>query len=86
MKVELRTVSRNGQVAIPRKFLERLGVTPPAKVRLIQERDAVVIRRSAATRMSDEEFSAFLDRIRGRNARLTQKQVTESIRQARRAR
>jgi len=86
MKAEIRTVSQNGQVAIPKRFLEALGVTPPAKVRLIQERDAVVIRKSPMVRMSDEGFSAFLDRIRRRNTHVTQKQVTESIRQARQAR
>lgn len=86
MKAEIRTISRNGQVAIPRRFLEALGVRPPVKVRLIQERDAVIIRKSPTTRMSDEEFSRFLDAIRRRNARVTHRQVAESIRQARPAR
>lgn len=86
MKTEIRTLSQNGQVAIPKRFLEALGVTPPAKVRLIQEKDTVVIRRSSMTRMSDEEFSAFLNKVRTRNARVTEKQVAESIRQAREAR
>lgn len=86
MKVEIRTVSQNGQVAIPREFLNALGVTPPAKVRLVQEGHAVIIKKSPLTRMSDEEFSTFLDRVRRRNAGVTQRQTAESIRQVRRAR
>ena len=83
MQMEIRTVSQNGQVALPRRFLEALGLTPPVKVRVIQEADQVVIRRSPATRMSDEDFSAFLEGIRKRNSRITRKQVAASIRQAR---
>lgn len=83
LNVQVRTVSRNGQVAIPKRFLEALGLTPPAKVEVIQERDAVVIRRGRTTRMSDDAFLVFLDRIRRRNTRVTQAQVAETIRHAR---
>lgn len=83
MQIEIRTVSQNGQVALPRRFLEALGLTPPVKVRVIQERDQVVIRRSPASRMSDEDFSAFLEVVQKRNSRITQRQVAKSIRQAR---
>lgn len=83
LNVELRTVSKNGQVAIPRRFLEALGVPPLAKVRVIREKDAIVIRKSPMTRMSDEEFERFLNRIRQRNKRVTAAQVAESIRQVR---
>jgi bifunctional DNA-binding transcriptional regulator/antitoxin component of YhaV-PrlF toxin-antitoxin module len=86
MKTEIRTVSQNGQVAIPKYFLKALGLTPPVKVRLTQEREAVVIRKSPMTRMSDEAFSAFLDRLRLRTTRVTPRQVAASIRHARRLR
>lgn len=85
MQTQMRTVSRNGQVAIPKRFLEALGVTPPAKVRVIQERESIVIRKGPVSRMSDEAFLEFLDRIRHRNADVTQQQVTKAIRQVRRS-
>lgn len=84
LDIQVRTVSRNGQVAIPKRFLEALGLTPPAKVEVIQERDTVVIRRGRTTRMSDEAFLVFLERIRRRNGRVTQAQVAETIRHVRR--
>ena len=84
LQTELRTVSRNGQVALPKRFLEALGVPPLAKVRVIKQKDAIVIRKSPMTRMSDEEFLALLDKIRKQNRHVTQKQVAESIRQVRR--
>ena len=37
------------------------------------------------TRMSDEAFLEFLSRVRRRNAKVTQRQVEESIRQVRKA-
>jgi len=83
MKTQTRTVSQNGQVAIPRRFLEALGIIPPEKVRVVQEQDAIVIRKSPTTRLSDEAFQALLERIRRRNARVTTRQVEESIRQVR---
>lgn len=83
-QVQVRTVSRNGQVAIPKRFLEALGLAPPVKVQVIQTNDAVVIRRGPMSRMSDEAFHALLARIRQRNARVTQRQVAEAIRQVRR--
>ncbi len=82
--IQVRTISRNGQVAIPKRFLEALGLTPPAKVQLIQERDTVVIRRGSMTRMSDEALQELLARVRRRNAGVTSRQVTEAIRQVRR--
>ena len=84
LQTELRTLSRNGQVALPKRFLEALGVSPLAKVRVIKEKDAIVIRKSTMTRMSDEEFLALLEKIRKQNKHVTQKQVAESIRQVRR--
>lgn len=84
LETELRTVSRNGQVALPKRFLAALGVPPLAKVRVIKEKDAIVIRKSPMTRMSDEEFLALLEKIRKQNRHVTQKQVAESIRQVRR--
>ena len=81
----IRTVSRNGQIAIPKRFLEALGLTPPVKVQVCQERDAVVIRRGATTRLSDEAFLEFLARVRRRNAKVTPRQVEETIRYVRRA-
>ncbi len=83
MQAQTRTVSKNGQVAIPKKFLEAMGVTPPAKVQVVQEREAIVIRRSPMTQMSDEAFQTFLNRIRHRNVRVTQGQVQQVIRQVR---
>lgn len=44
----IRTVSRNGQIAIPKRFLEALGLTPPVKVQIIQERSTVSIRPQPA--------------------------------------
>lgn len=85
MAKAIRTVSRNGQIAIPKRFLEALGLTPPVKVQVSQERDAVVIRRGVTTRLSDEAFLEFLARIRRRNARVTPKQVETTIRHVRRA-
>ena len=84
LQVELRTVSRNGQVALPKRFLEALGVLPLAKVQVIQEKEAIVIRKSSMTRMSDKEFMVFLKRIWSRNAHITQKQVAAEIRKVRR--
>ena len=84
LQVQLRTISRNGQVAIPKRFLEALGVAPLSKVQVVQEREAIVIRKSPMTRMSDEAFQEFLGQIRRRNTRITQHQVAESIRQVRR--
>ncbi len=84
LQAELRTVSRNGQVALPKRFLEALGVPPLAKVRVIKEKDAIVIRKSSMTRMSDEEFLDLLEKIRKQNKHVTQRQVAESIRQVRR--
>jgi bifunctional DNA-binding transcriptional regulator/antitoxin component of YhaV-PrlF toxin-antitoxin module len=86
MKTATRRLSQNGQVAIPRAFLKSLGVTPPAKVEVTQERDAVVIRKSSMGRLSDEDFSALLMRIRIRNRGLKPQQVAESIRLTRQAR
>lgn len=83
MNVKIRTVSKNGQVAIPKRFLEALGLTPPTKVRIFQERDSVVIRKSSTTKMSDEAFQALLDRVRHRNAKVTRRQVEETIREVR---
>ena len=84
LQVEWRTISRNGQVAIPKRFLEALGVPPLAKVQVIQEKEAIVIRKSPMTRMSDKEFMVFLKRIGSRNAHITQKQVAAEIRKVRR--
>lgn len=85
MPTEQRTVSRNGQVAIPRRFLEALGIHPPAKVELLQEKGAVIIRRSSFTRLPDEEFLRLLKKIRHRNTQVSHEQVEASIRQARSA-
>ena len=84
LQIQLRTVSRNGQIAIPRRFLEALGVAPLAKVQVVQERKAIVIRPSPMTRMSDKAFQAFLSGVRSRNHRVTSKQVDETIRRVRR--
>ncbi len=81
----IRTVSRNGQIAIPKRFLAALGLMPPVKVQVIQARDAVVIRRGVTTRLSDEAFLEFLARIRRRNAKVTPRQIEETIRHVRRA-
>lgn len=85
LQTELRTVSRNGQVALPKRFLEALGVSPLAKVRVIKEKDSIVIRKSTMTRMSDEDFERMLNEIRRRNKGVTARQVAESIRQVRRS-
>lgn len=84
LQVQIRTVSRNGQVVIPKRFLEALGLAPPVKVQVIQTKDAVVIRRGSMSRMSDEAFQALLTRIRQRNAHVTQRQVANAIQQVRR--
>lgn len=83
LQTELRTVSRNGQVALPKRFLEALGVSPLAKVRVIKEKDSIVIRKSTMTKMSDEDFERMLNEIRRRNKGVTARQVAESIRQVR---
>ncbi len=85
MKIQVRTVSRNGQLAIPKRFLEALGLTPPVKVQVIQDRDTVVIRRGPLAPMSDAALLELLKRVRRRNVHVTQRQVTETIRDARRA-
>lgn len=84
LQTALRTVSRNGQVAIPKRFLEALGVAPHAKVQVVQEQRAIVIRPGPMNRMSDGEFLEFLNRIRGRNVRVTQQQVARAIQKVRR--
>ena len=84
INIKIRTVSRNGQVAIPKRFLEALGVTRPGKVQVIQERQRIVIRPSPMARMSDEAFLEFLSQVRRRNTHVNQEQVAESIRQVRR--
>ena len=84
MDIQVRTVSRNGQVAIPRRFLAVLGAIPPVKVQVICTRDAVIIRSGPMTRLSNEAFQAFLTRVRRRNARVTHQQAEEVIRGVRR--
>ena len=84
LEVQLRTVSRNGQIAIPKRFLEALGLGPLTKVQVIQKEESIVIRKGPMTRMSDEAFLELLNRIRKRNSRLSRRQVAEAIRQVRR--
>ena len=86
MKSTVRTLSQNGQIAIPRRFLEALGLTLPTKVQVIQEGNEVIIRKGHLSRMSDEAFTIFLDRIRHRNRHVSQNQVAESIHQVRKSR
>lgn len=84
IEVELRTISRNGQVAIPKRFLEALGVAPLSKVQIIREKQGIVIRPSAMTRMSDRAFQEFLEAIRNRNRHTTSRQISKAIREVRR--
>ena len=82
--VMIRTLSKNGQIAIPKRFLRALGLMPPTKVQIAQERGAIIIQRSPMAKMSDEAFLKLLDRVRRRNAKVTHRQVAEVIRQVRR--
>ena len=77
--VMIRTLSKNGQIAIPKRILKSLGLVPPVKVRVSQTHGAVVIQPSPAQTLSDKEFLALLDRIRRRNRHITPRQLAEAL-------
>ena len=85
--VMIRTLSKNGQIAIPKRILKSLGLVPPVKVRVSRKRDAVMIQPAPTQTLSEKPIATFED-LRRHFAKvgITTRDVRAAVRWARRAR
>ena len=74
------TITRSGQVTIPKELRAFLGVKPGQRITFTKNKDSITINR----RLTDEEFTAGLDAISARYGNTTPKiDAVEAVRSLR---
>lgn len=83
MEFEITKIGERGQVVIPQSFREQMHLHKGDKFIILQQGDAIILKRLRAPTKSDFEVMLKKAHLHAQKHKLTEKDLNEALKQAR---